>query len=210
LAAIPSDEELDKMYTLSDEHYKKMKKLFAADKRQETITIVLRWSKVAVVTICVTATVAFAALLTSADVRKAIGDTIITWFDKFTKFESVRQIENNGTVEERDWSMNYLPAGFGLLDSFEAGATKLLMYIASNGTMIDFSYKLSHVSASVDNENREYRTVVENDVIYHVFELTDEIEHKNNMIVWDMNGYRFTIVGEYDIDELMKMALSVD
>jgi hypothetical protein len=210
LAAMPSDEELEKMYTLSDGHYKKMKKLFTADKRRETFTVVLRWSKVAVVTVCVTATVMFATLLTSADVRKVIGDTIITWFSQFTQFESAKQPAEDDTIFfERDWSLSYLSEGFELLDSVIAGETTLFMYMNPKGSMIDFKYMPSRGSISVDNEDREYDTIVENDVIYHIFEVTDGIEGKQNILIWDMNGYRFTVAGEIDIDELMKIALSV-
>jgi hypothetical protein len=153
----------------------------------------------------------FATLLTSSAVRKAIGETIITWFSQFTQFESAQQGgDDTSDFVERDWSLGYTPEGFELLDYAVVGTTKLFMYLNSNGAMIDFTYNPSGSSVSVDNEDREYRTIVEGDIVYHIFELTDETEYKKNIVVWDMAGYRFTVMGTYDVDELMKTALSVE
>jgi len=43
IAAIPSDDELKKMYNFSDRHNRRMKKLFSTDKRREVFGTIPRW-----------------------------------------------------------------------------------------------------------------------------------------------------------------------
>jgi len=205
IAAIPSDDELKKKYEFSERHNRKMKKLFAADSRHEVFTIIYRWGKVAVVAVCVSATLMFGTLLTSADVRKAIGDVVVTWFEKFTKFQSPAASEE---FIERDWSPAYLPEGFLITNSIETNEIRNITYNNSNNARIIFSYRPSDFSTSVDNEDMEYSVMIENDIIYHLFEATNEAEEK--IIVWDISGYRFTLTGHIEVNELFKMALSVE
>jgi hypothetical protein len=206
IAAIPTDEELRKLYTFSDEHNRKMKKMFSADRRQEAFVVIFKWTKVAAITICISASVLFSALLTSAEFRKAVGDVIVTRFERFTKFES---LEANDNFIERDWSPEYIPTGFVLHDNYEVGEIKGIEFINADNIMIDFMYMPSGFSTSVDNEHLGYSIIVENGIIYHLFEATSENERYENMIVWDMNGYRFMITSNYNVDELMKIAFSV-
>ena len=207
IAAIPSDEELKKTYVFSERHNKKMKKLFSADKRREVFTIVYRWGKVAAAVVCVTATLTFGVLLTSAEVRKIVSDVIVTWFEQFTNFQSE---EVSDEFIEREWVLNYLPEGFSLNDEFESVTSKYFEYVDANGVIIDFSYAPSDGSVSVDNEDKEYEIKIENGIVYHLFESTlSDNEHDFNIIVWDMSGYRFKVAGNYDINELLNVSLSV-
>jgi len=204
MAALPSEEELAKIYTFSDEHNRKMKKLFAADKRRETVVVIFKWSKVVAIAVCVSVTLMFGTLLTSAEFREAVGNVIITWFDKFTKFQS-----QDSQFTEREWLLEYLPEGFSLHDSYRVGDIKGVEYNNSNGVTIEFSYSPSDFSTSVDNEDREYEILLENNIYYHVFETTIN-DNKSNIIIWDMEEYRFTVMGNCDIEELLKIAFSVN
>ena len=207
IASIPPEDELKRMLTFSDSHNKRMKKLFIADKRREFFTIFYKWSKVAVVAVCISSTLMFSILLTSAEVRKAISNVIVTWFDQFTKFQSE---EVGSEFVERDWSLDYLPIGFYLNEEFTGTDSKYFEYVHESGSIIDFGYIISDDSVSVDNENKKYKVIIENDIVYHLFESTlIDNEHDFNTIIWDMFGYRFTIAGNYDINELLKIALSV-
>jgi hypothetical protein len=203
MKALISEVETGEKHVFSELLNKKMKKLFAANKRREVFTIVYKWSKVAVVAVCVSATLVFGTLLTSAEVRKAVGDVIVTWFEKFTKFQSP-EISNDFT--EREWEPEYLPEGFELTQTLgETGS----MYTKSEDIRIIFSYNNSDSSTSVDNEDMTYSTFIENGTVYHLFETTIKDNYNDNIIVWDMDGYRFTVFGNYAIDELLKIALSV-
>ncbi|MCL2018959.1 MAG: DUF4367 domain-containing protein [Oscillospiraceae bacterium] len=205
MAAIPPRKELEKMYAFSNEHNLRMKKLFAADKRQETFAVVIKCIKVAVIAACVSATMLFFTLLTSADFRKAVGDVIVTWFDKFTEFRSSQGSED---FTERDWSPKYLPEGFTLVDTI---GTTGFMFTNTEEVRIIFNYKEIDSSTSVDNEDMKYSVIVEDEIIYHLFEtIIKDDKYEDNVIVWDMDGYRFTVMGNYNIDELVKIALSVN
>lgn len=204
IMSIPSEEELEQLYTFSEEHNKRMKKLFAADSRREVIFVVLKWTKVAVVTVCVSATLLFGTMMASAEFRAAVSDVIITWYERFTKFQSP-ETEYNST--QRDWFPEYLPEGFTLYNTYELNTLRGKEYGNSSGVSIDFSYIPSDASVSVDSEGMEYSAVVQNDITYHIFSATDE--HKENIIVWDYDGYRFTVIGDFYTDEMLKMAFSI-
>jgi len=62
-------------------------------------------------------------------------------------------------------------------------------------------------SIAVNNEGVIYSTVTANNIVYHLFESKEE--RTRSSIVWDQDGYRFTIISEYPITELQKMAVSV-
>jgi hypothetical protein len=207
IEALPSEEELSKMYTFSERHEKRMKKLFAADKRKETRIVVVRWGKTAVAAACIATTVLFGTLLLSSEVRATINNVIISWLDMFTRFEAPQSLSNEEFVE-REWLPEYLPEGFELADTFEAGEIVLFEYANADGAMIDFSVRPSEGATYIDNTDMEYRIISENSIAYHVFEV-DGTDDEENVVVWDMQGYRFTVAGTYDVDELLKIALSV-
>ena len=59
LAALPPEEELRKMYTFSERHNKRMRKLFAKERRRAIFADVYRYAKLAAAVICVATTVIF-------------------------------------------------------------------------------------------------------------------------------------------------------
>ena len=59
----------------------------------------------------------------------------------------------------------------------------------------------------VDNEQREYSLHINEDIDFHVF--TPINETYATVIVWENNGYSFKIQGEYDYEELLKVAFSI-
>ena len=73
---------------------------------------------------------------------------------------------------------------------------------------IVFTYVTEVGSISVNNENVTYRTETHEGILYQIFE-SQEVGIDSS-IVWDMNGYGFLINGEYPVDELIKMAVSVE
>jgi hypothetical protein len=203
IAVLPSENELAKLCEFSRRHIARMKRLFAADGRREVFTVVYKWGKVAVIAVCVSATLTFGTLLTSAEIRKAVGDVIITWFEKFTKFQSE---ESDGEFTEREWKPEYLPAGFDATDTLGARG---FVYANGEGALIIFEYNPSDSSISVDNEDMDYSIITDNGVPYHLFRTTITDGEHDNVVLWDADGYRFTVMGNYDIDELLRIALSI-
>jgi hypothetical protein len=55
----------------------------------------------------------------------------------------------------------------------------------------------------------EYNIIADNGIDYHIFEVDFDSEYDDNVVIWDMYGYRFAVSGIYDIDELLKIAISV-
>lgn len=108
---------------------------------------------------------------------------------------------------ECEWEIEYLPVGFALHDTFEAGEIKFFEYVDDEGVTIDFSYVPSIAATYIDNTDRIYSVIIENGNTYYLF--TSEVADEENVVIWDMNGYRFKVASLYSIDELTKIAFSV-
>lgn len=202
--SIPSEEELEQIYTFSKEHNRIMKKMFARDNSREIIFVVLRWTKVAVFIICVAATLLFGTMMVSAEFREAVSNVIITWYERFTNFQSMEVGED---FTQQKWIPRYIPDGFAVSETYEFGDFYTIEYNNADGIMIDYTYLPEDASTSIDNEEMDYSIITEGDITYHLFRAMDV--RKDSKIVWHMYGYRFTIVSNYDADELLQMAFSV-
>ncbi len=73
--------------------------------------------------------------------------------------------------------------------------------------MITFSSFLEGASVFVNNEGVDYSSFFQNGIEYHLF---SSISDADSTVLWDNDGYRFLLASQVPIDELVKMALSVN
>lgn len=205
LKEIPPRQELEKMYSFSVSHIAKMKKLFRQEKRRDIFRKIGIWGRSTAAVIVIAMALLLGALLLSPQVRAAVSEVIIQWYEKFTSFTS-------GTTEQTDidnlefWP-TYLPEGFSRHEVLQSGSINEINFFNTEGNDITLVYLESAGAIAVNNENVIYSTVTNNNFVYHIFESKEE--GTRSSIVWDMNGYRFTILSEYPIKELQKMAVSI-
>ncbi|HWQ79785.1 MAG TPA: DUF4367 domain-containing protein [Anaerovoracaceae bacterium] len=204
LSAIPSEKELSAVYSFSDAHIARMRRLFAQAERLEILQSAAKWTRRCAAVIIVGSVVLFGALMTVPEVRAAVKSVIIEWFDQFTKFTSGQ----DSTKESHEWEPSYVPKGFTEDERYGDFGRLTIWYLDSKGNTIVFTYIDQSDSASVDNENRDFYEVEAAGTIYYVFEA--ETSDKGNSVIWDKEGYRFTVGGQLPVSELLNIAESAE
>lgn len=204
LSVIPTKKELSTLYSLSDEHIARMKRLFSQAERLEMLRSAAKWTRRCVAVVIVGFVVLFGVLMTVPEVRATVKSVIIEWFDQFTKFTSGQ----DSTKESLEWEPSYVPEGFTEDERYGDFGRLTIWYLDSKGNSIVFAYINQSDSVSVDNENRDFYEVEVTGTTYYIFE--SETSDKGNTVIWDKEGYRFTIEGQSPGGELLNTAKSVE
>lgn len=192
-----------KLHIFSERHNLRMKKLFAQAEGRERLQYGIKWAGRCVAAVLVGTLVFFSALMTVPEVRAAVKSVVIEWFDQFTKFSS----DESAPKEVQNWAPSYIPEEFYEDERYDDFGHVTIRYSNTNGDIIRFSYIDQSGSISVDNESRKFYEVVNGEIIYYVFEA--EASNKGNSVIWDQDGYRFTVKGQSSIDNLLNMAKSI-
>jgi hypothetical protein len=218
MAALPSDEELRETYTFSERHNRRMKKIFAAERRREIFVSVRRWSKVAAAIICVTATVLFGILLTSSEVRAAVRNVFVRFYDGFARIEFIEPelpicsapIDSPAEINRvaTEFTLGFIPEGYELIDSEVLGDGIFNVFMDADGNLLIWDINTTDAAVAVDTDNTDYRTEAHEGIEYHIFE--SRSEGYLSTVVWTQDGFVFNLTGLLDIDELMRIAFSVE
>ncbi|MCL2627085.1 MAG: DUF4367 domain-containing protein [Oscillospiraceae bacterium] len=190
-------------YTFSPEHEKRMKALFAGDKRKDKLRSITKWSKRVAAFIVITVTILFGSLMFVPEVRAVVFETVIEWFDKFVRFSS-----DAPDIEKTNLEPTYIPNGFqeDFRDSNDIAT--LIVYSNSDGFSIFYHASLESAQHSVDSDGYVYELKHINGIDYHFFNAFEAED--DNIIIWEAKGYRYNIGSPISIDELLKIALSAE
>lgn len=101
----------------------------------------------------------------------------------------------------------YIPDGFAEYELIETKTIYTIIYKNDEDIRIIYSYLMSGGAVSVNNEKVSYSTITENSNEYHLF--TAETDGYDNSVIWDMDGYRFTVTAPVNLTELTKIAFSI-
>jgi hypothetical protein len=190
----------------SPEFQMRMKKLFENDNRKTLIkNFIIHTKKVAVILFIILGCT-FATLLLNKEVQATVNKVIIEIYEKFNSI--IFQGEQL-SLEEKDWTLNYLPKGYALKKYEKLGNVINIEYEDVQGNKIRFSYRPERNSTniSVDNENHEMKEIkILNEKAYL---LTAKDNKFDNGIIWNTEKYRFELWGTITIDELKSMAESI-
>jgi hypothetical protein len=146
-----------------------------------------------------------AAMTLNSEIRAAVRNVVIQWFNTHTSFQYDKEPVNPVSAE---WNPTYIPNGFvKTMSYFELGVTEI-RYEAADGSTIDFNaFPLGSGTVAVDNENTEYREIVYNDVSYSIFESTN-VEFPN-VITWHNDICYFLLSSFSDTETMLEIADSV-
>ena len=205
IKALPSEEEMRKLNPPSPEHVYKMKKLFRWERRHDIAKKLLPMTKAAVLAVCVATSILFSALMFNAQVRAAVRDSIVQFFELFTRIEFTET--DKGEKVATDFVLRYIPDGYEQVKSDGHGDTSLTIYGDADDYVIFFNVSPTDTYAG-DTENRDYRTESHNGIEYHIYE-SHAIDNYSD-VVWAQDGYMFSLNGVISIDELLKMAYSLE
>jgi len=205
MKAMPNEEQLLKEYPPSCEHIRKMKSLFKWEHRRNVTRSILSFAKAAVLVLCAAVTVLFAALIISPQVRAAVRDTVVQFFESFTRieFNTYARADKKAT----DFSLGYVPDGYARMSVTEYGDAVLVTYGDSENNMLLFNISPPDTH-TVDSENADYHVETYSGITYYIYEAAEETEYSN--IAWSQDGYVFSLMGIVSVDELMKTALSLE
>jgi hypothetical protein len=206
MAAMPSEEQLRKGYTPSPEHVRKMKKLFAWEKRRDFRRKVMPITKAAAVILCVTTTVMFAALMFAPEVRAAVYGTFVRFFEGFAQVEFSETPETTDRTAD-SFRLGFFPHGYELMVREELNEGIFTVYSDAEGNLLFFEFHPLD-SPAFDTDHREYRAEFHFGIVFHIFESSNMDNHSN--ISWEQGGFMFNLTGIIPVSELLEMALSLE
>lgn len=204
--SIPADDILKKTYSFSNEFELRMKKVFAVNRRREVFVRFFYYGRKVAVIIVITFSCIFTLLLSYPEVRAAIGNVLVEWYEQFTTFSFPKETTNNPNIH---WIPEYLPDGFTYNEMYEFGETTNIIYTNDAGVEISITFRPSTNSTnmSIDNENHD----IEECYIggNNAYTARSKSFDFDNAVIWSMHGYTFDIWSKLSVDELVKVAESI-
>ena len=168
-----------------------------------------QYAKRVAVILIIVSNIFFALLLTSPEVRAAIGSVAVEWFEKFTTI-----IYHSDKTEEdridKEFRPQFLPDGYSEINAIDFDNIMLVIYSDETDDIIRFSYSIKDdvlMGVSVDNENNEVKESIINGETALIVTALDK--DGQNGIVFKKEGYVITIWGNFPLDTLLLIADSV-
>jgi hypothetical protein len=198
----PGEENL----TFSDEHEKRMRRMFTRERAKNRLRAVRRHAIRAAACAGIAFTFFGVLLLGNAGVRAAVRTAAIEWYDKFTNVRLSSEPESSApTYDVSDVRLGYLPEGFIERDSSFMNGNMMKEYERTDGALLYFdTYTEGSASMGVDAEHSDYRIETRDGVAYSVFE--SNAEWYPSYVLWSAGGYDFILTAELPVDELLKIA----
>lgn len=204
--SIPSKSELMKKISFSMEFELRMKKLLVREQRKESLEKFIRFGKRAAAVFVVLTSILFCTMLLNYEVRAAVKNTIVEWYDKFTSF--IFQAETSDADKQKEWRPKYLPPGYNEISIEMLGKVTNIEYFNNEGDVIHFSYKpQGNVNISIDNENHTIEINTVNG--YEAYTAESEEDGFENGIIWSMDEYTFSIWSKLPLENIIEIAESV-
>lgn len=201
MESYPSKEELDKMYPRSAAFDKRVNKIIAKEerivKRKKAIRIFTRVAACIGIFFFICSVV----LMSVEASRNFILNAIISIQDDHVAFEFYCDGSHEGGVSVPPAFFN----DFILLSSQTIGDLAISIYENPEGSRIIIQQHIGiNLGAIIDNDYREFSTMVINGHSAYIFESIDGAEH--NIIMWYQINTVFQIISDIEFSELIRMA----
>lgn len=205
LAAMPSLKEMNAQFHPSEQFQAKMERLLKKARRKEEWHQVWKPTKKILVAFTSVVTVLAFALLPVKAVQDAIVDTFIQWRDGFMSIIYSVEGENPSLNLPAQIKLNYIPDGYTLISEENSEYDHYMARLVADNegwctvrvVTID-----SNQEIGVDNEFTTYYNLEFNghNAIWGIR------EDSSNTLLWEEDGLVFTIYGNTDIAEILKLA----
>lgn len=206
MEVMPTEKECSLLIKYSYEHEEKMKRLFIQENRNEILKKVINISKKIAVVFLITLSILISFLLTKPQVRAAVWETILEWYDTFTRIQYSGDPVTDSFIQ---WRPTYIPKGYQENEVTTFANTTLIIYTNRVGESITLEYSLSNGSSmAIDNEHSNYRLEIIEDIKLHIFEATSSDFPSN--ITCEKSGYCFVITSFIVVDELLDILISIE
>lgn len=210
----PSEEELAKKYPTSKKMLRKYRRRSKELKYHNPMPIVYM-RRVSVIVLAIIS-VSFGVLATSSEVRAAIVNTVVTWYDKYVQFdfskspESLETGDSNAEEEIKSFDeleIGYIPDGFELASYDESHFYKELIYMSESGDGIVIGIYTSESSdVLADIELTEFETMTING--HHAYCLYNDID-RDCLLTFGNKQYTVVITAICDKAEVIKIAENI-
>lgn len=213
--ACPSDEELAKMYPLSKKMLRKYNKRIKEREYRNPLPVVYL-KRVSIIALAVIS-VMFGVLSTSGEVRAAIVNTVVTWYDKYVQFDfsktsnpvdsNMSDIPSNPEQTLKtlnDLEIEYIPEGY-VLDSYtEDSYLREFVYSSADGDYLIIGlYSSDSVDVVSDIEKSEYEMItINNNTAYVLYNPQDRM----GTLILGNETYTIWISAVTEKSELIKVA----
>jgi len=182
-------------HVFSKRHMRRMNTLFKRIGRRVSVRVITVAAAILLVMMN-------SALLSDYAVRGAVGGAVVTWFEKHVKFSG------DEVSIAILWEPAYVPDGYiEVYRNQQDEGISMMLYADADDNILQFLYDGDDNSLSVNNEMVEYGQVMKNEIVYHTF--TAASDEYASSVVWDMSERRFCVAGMLPIEELLKIAQSV-
>lgn len=212
---VPDDEQLSKMYPLSKKEKRWLKRKTKEKKHNKPLALVYL-SRAAVIFLCIVS-LSFAVLMTNSEVRAAVVDAVITWYEDHVRFDFSKSdkepepiIKDDG--EEfipsfNDLSIGYVPDRFELTSDEETGHHREYVYYAENGDYFVIAiYDSRTTGIGADTEYVEYEPIKINGNDGHI--LYNE-EERYGVLIFGNSQYTVMLSAMCEKSELIEVAESI-
>ena len=209
IESIPPNEELAKIYSFTPEFELRMQNLFKRIRKKAAIAGIAKHAKRAAAVLLIAATVFFGLLLTQPEVRAAVGNVVVKWFEQFTSITYHSEGAEEHT-ETREMRPTFLPDGY--FESFVINLDNAMLVMFSNdaGDEIRFTYTVGNdisTAISVSNAHNTIEEYVINGTPALIVTAHDSDEQNGVIFAYDDNVV--DIWGRLPIDLLIEIAESV-
>jgi len=205
---IPSDEELEQILHISPQYKSKMDMFFSKKRKKanqkQRRPIYAKLMQTAAVLLVTFTLLLGTLMLVSPTVRAEVIRFVRTWFEDRTEYFT----PDYNNIIDKEWSFEYIPDGFELLDASETELQLFHVYQNSDNSLLMIS--ISDGRQIIDNEHSELsHAVLENGNSVDIYESNDSI-YPSIIIVFDeASRLIITITSELPINELLMIAENI-
>lgn len=195
LHLMPSAEELQAKYVLSDEFHKSMEQLIwqmlRKERRRRGIRYASGWAAALLLTSCIL----------NMPVMIGACRNITEWFEEYAMFH-FREQSNSDTLPE--YELGYVPEGHLLIQSIYTEHNGYIQYQAGN-LSLTFTYGRNSVQYNIDIKHRNHEEIpIGNHNVLYYFTTEEDSE---SSIIWFSEDEEicFTLTGNLPLEEFLQI-----
>lgn len=202
---LPSKEELDKKYILSDNLNKRINKIIIINRIKQKVRSFCKVSRKIALFIIILSVSSTITLLSVEATRNAIFNVFIEQYEKYTEIKfnkEVSEVKNN-----KLYMPNYLPQGFKETSTVTYGNSVMMIYTNDNGIDILFKQRPAETGTTlIDNENTKYKEIEINGNVAYLFEALTTEDY--SVLLWQEDSVVFELESILSCDELIQVGSS--
>lgn len=205
LASMPSLKEMNAQFHPSEQFQKKMDRLLKKAHRKEGWVQIWKPTKKVLIAFTSVMTALTFALLPVQAFQDAVVDTLIQWRDGFMNIVYSQETDRQHFAIASKINLSCILTGFTLTDEETSNQDRYIAEFTSDSggwytvRVVDIG---SEQEVGIDNELTRYYEL-EFDGNHAIWGIRED---NSNVLVWEADGLSFTIYGNPNISELIKVA----